>query len=620
MMRHSGSWLGALAARVRHPTFLGVLLAIPPVAAGNAAAMQSAPFADCRPAPADSTIRAVLTTTFIPMSDGVRLAADIALPAPRAPGTRLPTVLTATRYWRGVEGSGPSREASEWARRGYASVIVDVRGTGASFGTWKYPWSHAEVRDLGDVVRWISSQPWSDGNVGAIGTSYTANTAQLAAATAGKPLKAVIPRFMDFDVWADLISPGGLTNEFMIREWGKAIAAMDRNNGGSQSRGIRPVNGDSGRTLLAAAIRDHEANPPLHEVAAGLVYRDQVVSEWAASSEEYNTFRWNQPIDRARVPVMGWASWYDAGTANGALSRWMTWRTPQYLVIGPWSHGGEHHASPFLPPETPTDPPSDRQQAASACWFDRWLKDRQTGPAPGTISYYTVGEERWKTTTRWPLEETRMERWYFRSQSTLTPTQPQNSESDTYEVDFQATTGTKNRWYTQLGGGDVVYPDRAEADRRLLTYTSAPLERDVEVTGNPVVTLRLATSAADGAFFVYLEDVAPDGRVTYVTEGQLRGIHRLVTASPYRVLYPYHSFRERDAAPMTPGALSELRFGLLPVSVLFQRGHRIRIALAGADKDTFARVPAEGPVTWRVSRTASAPSYIDLPVVSREPR
>jgi putative CocE/NonD family hydrolase len=168
-----------------------------------------------------------------------------------------------------------------------------------------------------------------------------------------------------------------------------------------------------------------------------------------------------------------------------------------------------------------------------------------------------------------------------------------------------------------MGGGDVVYPDRAESDRRLLTYTSAPLERDVEVTGNPVITVRLTTTARDGAFFAYLEDVAPDGRVTYVTEGMLRGIHRLVTESPYRTMYPYHSYRERDAAAIAPGSLTELRFGLFPVSVLFKRGHRIRIALAGADKDTFARIPSEGEVVWRLSRTGGSPSYVDLPIVER---
>lgn len=578
------------------------------------------PFPDCRPAPPDTALRAVLTSSYIPLHDGIRLAADVVLPAGLPAGRRLPTVLVATRYWRGVEGTAPTAESVAWVQRGYAVMQVDVRGTGASFGTWKYPWSRTEVRDLGDVVRWTANQPWSDGTVGAIGTSYTANTAQLAAATSGRPLKAVVPRFMDFDVWSDLVSPGGLINEFMIREWGRAIAAMDRNTFGANNgpvRGVRSIGGDSGRALLAQALRDHEANPPLHEAALKAIHRDQVVPEWGASSDDYNTFRWRAPIERSRIPIFGWASWYDAGTANGALSRWMTWRSPQFLVIGPWSHGGGHHASPFLPPEAPTDPSPAAQLDAAACWFDRWLKGRDVGPGPGRIAYYTVGEERWKTTTRWPLEETETQRWYFRAERSLVREAPASGETDRYEVDFQATTGNRNRWYTQLGGGDVVYPDRAEADSKLLTYTSAPLERDLEITGNAVITLRLTTTATDGAFFVYLEDVAPDGRVTYITEGQLRGIHRLVTSAPYRVTYPYHSFREKDAAPMTPGALSELRFGLLPVSVLIQRGHRLRIALAGADKDTFARVPAEGAVTWQVSRTASAPSYIELPVIPR---
>ncbi|HKP29186.1 MAG TPA: CocE/NonD family hydrolase, partial [Gemmatimonadales bacterium] len=585
----------------------------------SVARAQTSPFADCRPMPSDTTLHTALRSVFILMPDGTRLAADVFLPTGLASGKKLPTILTATRYWRAADGSQANPQVLDWIRRGYAAVVIDVRGTGASFGTWKYPWSRGEVRDLGDVVRWISTQPWSDGTVGAIGTSYTANTAQLAAATSGRPLKAVIPRFMDFDAWADLTAPGGVINSFLVREWGKAVGAMDRNTpSGNPPRGVRPIDGDSGGVLLAAAVKDHEGNPALDEVAPRAIHRDEVLPEWAGSSDDYATFRWREPIERARVPIFGWASWFDAGTSNGAISRWLTWKTPQFLVIGAWSHGGGHHASPFLAPDTPTDPSSASQQAAAACWFDRYMRGGTSGPAPGRIWYYTVGEERWKSTDVWPVRGTNQERWYLGADKVLSRTAPTGSDSDDYQVDFDATTGTQNRWYTQLGGGDVVYPDRAESDRRLLTYTTAPLDRDMEVTGNAVVTLRLTTTARDGAFFVYLEDVGPDGRVTYVTEGMLRGIHRLVTTAPYRVLYPYHSFRERDAAAMSPETMTELRFGLFPTSVQFKKGHRIRIALAGADKDTFGRIPAEGGVTWKVSRTGGAPSYVDLPVVERK--
>jgi hypothetical protein len=106
--------------------------------------------------------------------------------------------------------------------------------------------------------------------------------------------------------------------------------------------------------------------------------------------------------------------------------------------------------------------------------------------------------------------------------------------------------------------------------------------------------------------------------VTYVTEGQLRGIHRKVSSDPpYRVVYPYHSLRKADAAPLVPGEMTTLTFGLIPTSVVFKRGHRIRVALAGSDKDTFARVPKNQTPVWTVSRSRTSASFIELPVVPR---
>ncbi len=87
------------------------------------------------------------------------------------------------------------------------------------------------------------------------------------------------------------------------------------------------------------------------------------------------------------------------------------------------------------------------------------------------IIYYTLGEEKWKTHKVWPVAGTELKRWYLAAERALSPTPPATGgESDQYLVDFEATTGKQNRWYTQMGGDDVVYPDRAEADKRLLTY------------------------------------------------------------------------------------------------------------------------------------------------------
>jgi hypothetical protein len=195
-------------------------------------------------------------------------------------------------------------------------------------------------------------------------------------------------------------------------------------------------------------------------------------------------------------------------------------------------------------------------------------------------------------------------RWYLTEEHALSQTAPAAATgSDNYTIDYEATTGERNRWLTQLGG-PVVYPDRAEADRRLLVYTSSPLAEDTEITGYPFINLYVASTATDGAFFVYLEDVDESGKVTYITEGELRAIHRKVSTErpPHWIGMPYHSFKRKDAMPLVPGKVAELKFGLLPTSVLIRKGHRMRIAIAGHDKSVFARIPAEGTPVITVER------------------
>ena len=172
---------------------------------------------------------------------------------------------------------------------------------------------------------------------------------------------------------------------------------------------------------------------------------------------------------------------------------------------------------------------------------------------------------------------------------------------------------------TELGL-DILYPDRSAEDSKLLVYKGVPLATDVEISGSPAVVLEVASSATVGAFFAYLEDVAPNGHVTYLDEGELRGINRkLMDAgerpdnSPDRA--PSNS--RRDAKPLVPGKPVELKISMWPTSVLLRKGHRIRVALAGADADTFHRYPPGGDVTWTVYRQIGLRSYLELPVQPR---
>src|SRR5215469_9871424 len=138
-----------------------------------------------------------------------------------------------------------------------------------------------------------------------------------------------------------------------------------------------------------------------------------------------------------------------------------------------------------------------------------------------------MGERRWHTTRVWPPEGLSTKRLYFGSKNTLTYEAPSLVDaSDSYTVDFTASTGKQSVWATGYGGGDVVYPDRADEDRKLLVYDSPPFEADVEITGSPVLTAKIASTTTDGAVHAYLEDVSPEGRVTYLDEGILRFIDR----------------------------------------------------------------------------------------------
>ena len=310
--------------------------------------------------------------------------------------------------------------------------------------------------------------------------------------------------------------------------------------------------------------------------------------------------------------------WQDAGTVNGTLGRYNTVSNAQQVYIGPWDHGASNDTDPFKADDTPVDPDADSRFAELVAFFDAHLKEDGSGVTPTEIHYYTLGADRWTRTESWPPEGFDDVTWYFREGGALSTEAPAPEVgADPYTVDFSATTGTRNRWYTNGGGGDVVYGDRRAEDKKLLTYTSPPLEADTEVTGHPVVRLHLASTESDGAFIVYLEDVAPDGTVRYITEGQLRGVMRAVTEDPplYRKYGPHRSESRADALPLVPGEVVELSFDLWATSVLFRAGHRIRVALAGADADTFLRYPRDGSVPdLSVQRNALHASRIVLPM------
>jgi putative CocE/NonD family hydrolase len=142
----------------------------------------------------------------------------------------------------------------------------------------------------------------------------------------------------------------------------------------------------------------------------------------------------------------------------------------------------------------------------------------------------------------------------------------------------------------------------------------AAAREPLELTGAARLFLWVSSTASDGALFATLEDVTPDGRVIPLTEGQLRALQRQLAEPPQPGAALARSFRRADAQPLIPGEPAELVFDLEPTSYLFAAGHRVRLSLAGAERDHFARVPAAGEVRLRFHRDRLRPSRLELPI------
>jgi hypothetical protein len=306
------------------------------------------------------------------------------------------------------------------------------------------------------------------------------------------------------------------------------------------------------------------------------------------------------------VPIYAYSGWFDGAMVNGQIKAYHALAAPgTRLRLGPWFHGGEFNASPFAKRGRPVFD----HAAEIIRFFDRHLRGGVTPEGELPVEYYTMGAEEWRGATTWPPPGAQWVQWHLGAGRRLTPAMPAEAESrDTYTINATLTSGGGSRWGMVVGTGAVRgYPDRRRNATRMLTYTTPPLTQAVEVTGHPRLSVFLSANAPDGALFAYLEDVAPGGRVTYVTEGQLRLIHR---RQP-------RSFRKADAEPLVPSQVTPVAFDLLPTSYVFPAGHAIRVSFAGVDAATFSNVLPVTPLVYDLHRDAAHPSRIELPTYPR---
>jgi putative CocE/NonD family hydrolase len=574
-----------------------------------------------------------LQSVYVPVGDGVRLAVDAWLPVDRtAVGGTVGTVMRVTRYHRAEAPREPGPEADTNAaagdlfnRAGFALVVVDARGTGASFGTRTGELGEREIKDYGEVIDWVAAQPWSNGRVGIYGTSYEGQAAELIAGLGHAHLVAVAALFSPHDPYRELFYPGGCGTDGRYARWmyesqlkDGITGALDRlaaiTGQPAETIGlpspVKPVDGPDGPALLDAAIGEHQSNTDVHALMGQVPFRDDRVAglDWAATTPA----AFGSAIASSGIPMLVRAGWLDGAFAAGALARFVTQANHQQVEIGPWGHGGDSFADTLRPSGAAEhdllSPGSQDRRLVD--FFARYLERNGKPEGPSTLTFGTLGTGTWQAVTSWPPADTGVQRWYLGSVAGLTR-EAGLAETVRHRVDVATSTGATNRWLAIDLGRAAAYPGRKHADDTLLTFTSGPLPADVHVLGFPVVTMRLATSGTDGAVYVYLEDVGPGGDVAYLTEGCLRFLHRRTTgpAEPMRLGVP-RTFARSDALRVVPGRPMGLTVQLLPVSAVVRAGHRIRVALAGHDASCFTRY---GPAEETFTLELGSGSHLDLP-------
>lgn len=571
-------------------------------------------------------------SVYVTMRDGVRIAVDVYLPQGADAPTAFPTIVIATPYYRRFRTADPAAENSPMAfryrdafvPRGYALLVMDVRGTGASFGHRDSFRSPKERDDYGEIVQWIVEQPWSDGRVGATGISYPGAASVFLASTGHPAVKAVAPLFVINDIHTDQLYPGGMLSRVWVEDYNDCIVALDHDRtedlrtfayfADTRLLGPEPVDDDPQGVQLALAMHQHRQSFNLRDAAGEYLYRgDGLAHDPSLTLDICSPGHYLDRI-RPEVAVLSVSGWHDgSGYSNATISRFLTLNPDRHhLLLGPWDHGARTNVSPWRSAQVPEFP----LFAEVIRFFDHYLMQRPTGlDRESPVHYFSVHGERWQEADHWPPLPRAAS--LFLSAGGLAQEPDPQPAVRTLQVDFTATTGRQTRW-ERLGLRDVpvYYGDWPEREPAGLRFDSAPLPTAMELSGHAVARLCVASSEADAAVFVYLAEVDAQGRSHYVTEGFLRALHRHTAPRPpnYRGDWTFHPATRALARPLVPGQAETLEITLLPVSWVFAQGSRLRLSIAGADALHFPPVPHGRPP--RLSLTCGGPegSRIDLPL------
>lgn len=539
------------------------------------------------------------TSLYVPVRDGTRLAVNIYRPAVNGQPvtTRYPVVFAFTPYrarFKAPDGTVTETGLSErlglkgLTDYGYVVAVADIRGKGASFGARRGFQDRTEAQDGYDLVQWLAAQPWSTGNVGMTGCSYLGGSTVQTATTAPPALRAIFVGASDLDKYM-FVRRGGITAQFNTRP----------DEPLSDDLMSLPVDADSDGSLLRAAVAQHAGNTPMAPLWYGMPYRDSV-SPLTGNSfwEEVGPYTYLPALRKSGIASYFWSNLQDEPTEQVILA---AANLGGRLLVGPGSH--------CVPP------PGFDFSGEVRRFFDHHLKGVDNGIDREPLYRWWVDEapagKQWVTSDKLPGAGATRTAWYLAPGKSGTAPSANDGTLTAQAPAAGRTTMTVNY---DVGSGEYFAFWPQPLDAKGLTWTSAPLPADRTMIGAPVLRLTLASDRKEAIVFAYLEDVAPDGKVTVVSHGRLAASQRKLANAPYDVLgMPWQSGLSADVQPLVRGKPVEMQIALLPGSRVFRAGHRFRVTITGADprQRNLAELRQTPPPQYTV---LLGPSQILLPL------
>lgn len=595
-----------------------------------------------------SEIAIIDQKVMMPMRDGVRLATDIYRPKGNQ---KVPIIFSRTPYNFNSWGDGEQRtrtaaRALEVVKRGYAYVVQNERGRYFSEGEWDI--LGVPLTDGYDAFSWMTDQDWSNGKIGLLGCSSTAEWQMAVAALDHPSLGAMVPQAFGAGVGrvGDYYEQGnwyrGGAEQMLFFAW---LYGVEHD----KFKPRIPAGATQEDLIRISRFYDLAPENPAVDMSEALKYLpiQDFIKNISGKKEIFDKMVRRKPNDKAwfegglyhddmeiNIPGFWFASWYDVSISpNLALynhvrktAKDASVRDNQYLVIAPTLHCAYTRATEntIVGERSVGDARLNYEEQIYA-WFDLWLKGETNSFKEDIpkVQYYTMGINKWNSSDTWPPEKAQMTTYYLHSggkanslygDGQLNTEKPGNDETDTFVYDPMNPVPSYGGNVCCTGNavkGGAFDQQGMETRNDILVYTSDTLDKGIEVSGFIESTLYLSSDVKDTDLTIKLIDVYPDGRAYNLDE--------TIQRVRYREGYDKEVFMES-------GNVYQVDLTPMSTSNYFEKGHRIRIEVSSSNFPRFARNlntggnnfdEKEGVVaTNSIHHSREYPSQISLPVIS----